>query len=194
MGFQLAFSKQELRKVIKEYPVKEVGSGYRSMLSWKVRGNTYCAVWWKSSITANILWFLHYTQKVYNDISNELMYLCWVIGVWLKKKSWELDYLLQVKKGLDGIYKKTHKDLCEEENLVQVVWFSMQDEFIKQVKHYEDLINQCYTDSGITLEFKVEDVLSFFSEIAQNHWGILCTCYMSCCEHPRTNKWWQKPH
>ncbi|XP_022323453.2 exocyst complex component 1-like isoform X3 [Crassostrea virginica] len=97
VGFQLAFSKQELRKVIKEYPVKEV------------------------------------------------------------------------KKGLDGIYKKTHKDLCEEENLVQVVWFSMQDEFIKQVKHYEDLINQCYTDSGITLEFKVEDVLSFFSEIAQNH-------------------------
>nr|XP_022323453.1 exocyst complex component 1-like isoform X2 [Crassostrea virginica] len=97
VGFQLAFSKQELRKVIKEYPVKEV------------------------------------------------------------------------KKGLDGIYKKTHKDLCEEENLVQVVWFSMQDEFIKQVKHYEDLINQCYPDSGITLEFKVEDVLSFFSEIAQNH-------------------------
>lgn len=97
VGFQLAFSKQELRKVIKEYPVKEV------------------------------------------------------------------------KKGLDGIYKKTHKDLCEEENLLQVVWFSMQDEFIKQIKHYEDLINQCYPDSGITLEFKVDDVLSFFSEIAQNH-------------------------
>ncbi|XP_048772233.1 exocyst complex component 1-like isoform X2 [Ostrea edulis] len=97
VGFQLAFSKQELRKVIKEYPVKEV------------------------------------------------------------------------KKGLDGIYKKTHKDLCEEENLLQVVWFSMQDEFIKQIKHYEDLINQCYPDSGITLEFKVEEVLSFFSEIAQNH-------------------------
>lgn len=97
VGFQLAFSKQELRKVIKEYPVKEV------------------------------------------------------------------------KKGLDGIYKKTLKDLCEEENLLQVVWFSMQDEFIKQIKHYEDLINQCYPDSGITLEFKVDDVLSFFSEIAQNH-------------------------
>ncbi|XP_062594692.1 exocyst complex component 1-like [Saccostrea cucullata] len=96
VGFQLAFSKQELRKVIKEYPVKEV------------------------------------------------------------------------KKGLDGIYKKTHKDLCEEENLLQVVWFSMQDEFIKQIKHYEDLINQCYPDSGITLEFKVDDVLSFFSEIAQS--------------------------
>ncbi|XP_052078760.1 exocyst complex component 1-like isoform X1 [Mytilus californianus] len=97
VGYQLAFSKQELRKVIKEYSGKEV------------------------------------------------------------------------KKGLDHVYKKVEKHLCEEENLLQVVWFSMQEEFIKQIKHYEDLINKCYPDSGISLSFSVTDVLQFFSEIAQAH-------------------------
>ena len=97
VGYQLAFSKQELRKVIKEYPAKEV------------------------------------------------------------------------KKGLDHVYKKVEKHLCEEENLLQVVWLSMQDEFIKQTKNYEDLINKCYQDSAISLAFSVSDVLQFFSEIAQAH-------------------------
>ena len=45
----------------------------------------------------------------------------------------------------------------------------MQEEFIKQIKHYEDLINKCYPDSGISLSFSVTDVLQFFSEIAQAH-------------------------
>ncbi|XDA77554.1 hypothetical protein R6Z07F_007686 [Ovis aries] len=65
VSYQLAFNKQELRKVIKEYPGKEV------------------------------------------------------------------------KKGLDNLYKKVDKHLCEEENLLQVVWHSMQDEFIRQYKHFE---------------------------------------------------------
>uniref|UniRef100_A0A671TV88 Exocyst complex component 1 n=1 Tax=Sparus aurata TaxID=8175 RepID=A0A671TV88_SPAAU len=60
VSYQLAFNKQELRKVIKEYPGKEV------------------------------------------------------------------------KKGLDNLYKKVDKHLCEEESLLQVVWHSMQDEFIRQ--------------------------------------------------------------
>lgn len=45
----------------------------------------------------------------------------------------------------------------------------MQEEFIKQTKNYEDLINKCYQDSNITLAFSVSDVLQFFSEIAQAH-------------------------
>ncbi|XP_043076348.1 exocyst complex component 1 isoform X2 [Puntigrus tetrazona] len=97
VSYQLAFNKQELRKVIKEYPGKEV------------------------------------------------------------------------KKGLDNLYKKVDKHLCEEESLLQVVWHSMQDEFIRQYKHFEGLINRCYPGSGITMEFTIQDMLEYFSSIAQSH-------------------------
>ncbi|XP_041791167.1 exocyst complex component 1 isoform X2 [Chelmon rostratus] len=97
VSYQLAFNKQELRKVIKEYPGKEV------------------------------------------------------------------------KKGLDNLYKKVDKHLCEEESLLQVVWHSMQDEFIRQYKHFEDLIGRCYPGSGITMEFTIGDMLEYFSSIAQSH-------------------------
>ncbi|XP_053314517.1 exocyst complex component 1 isoform X2 [Spea bombifrons] len=97
VSYQLAFSKQELRKVIKDYPGKEV------------------------------------------------------------------------KKGLDNLYRKVDKHLCEEENLLQVVWHSMQDEFIRQYKHFEALIEKCYTGAGITMEFTIQDILEYFSSIAQSH-------------------------
>ncbi|XP_029683932.1 exocyst complex component 1 isoform X3 [Takifugu rubripes] len=97
VSYHLAFNKQELRKVIKEYPGKEV------------------------------------------------------------------------KKGLDNLYKKVDKHLCEEESLLQVVWHSMQDEFIRQYKHFEDLIGRCYPGSGITMEFTIQDMLEYFSSIAQSH-------------------------
>ncbi|XP_032884902.1 exocyst complex component 1 isoform X8 [Amblyraja radiata] len=97
VSYQLAFNKQELRKVIKEYPGKEV------------------------------------------------------------------------KKGLDNLYRKVDKHLCEEENLLQVMWHSMQDEFIRQYKHFEGLIARCYPGSGITMEFTIQDILEYFSSIAQSH-------------------------
>ncbi|KAK7133112.1 hypothetical protein R3I94_015107 [Phoxinus phoxinus] len=97
VSYQLAFNKQELRKVIKEYPGKEV------------------------------------------------------------------------KKGLDNLYRKVDKHLCDEESLLQVVWHSMQDEFIRQYKHFEGLINRCYPGSGITMEFTILDMLEYFSSIAQSH-------------------------
>ncbi|XP_063314100.1 exocyst complex component 1 isoform X6 [Pelobates fuscus] len=97
VSYQLAFSKQELRKVIKDYPGKEV------------------------------------------------------------------------KKGLDNLYRKVDKHLCEEENLLQVVWHSMQDEFIRQYKDFEGLIEKCYTGAGITMEFTIQDILDYFSSIAQSH-------------------------
>lgn len=97
VGYQLAFSKQELRKVIKEYPGKEV------------------------------------------------------------------------KRGLENLYRKVEKHLCEEENLLQVVWHSMQDEFIRQYKYIESLIERCYPGSMIALEFSIVDILNFFSDIARSH-------------------------
>lgn len=97
VGYHLAFSKQELRKVIKEYPGKEV------------------------------------------------------------------------KRGLESLYKKVEKHLCEEENLLQVVWHSMQDEFIRQYKYIESSIERCYPGAMISLEFSINDILEFFSDIAQSH-------------------------
>ncbi|KAK7889599.1 hypothetical protein WMY93_025159 [Mugilogobius chulae] len=52
---------------------------------------------------------------------------------------------------------------------IQVVWHSMQDEFIRQYKHFEDLIGRCYPGSGITMEFTIQDMLEYFSSIAQSH-------------------------
>ncbi|XP_014251486.1 exocyst complex component 1 [Cimex lectularius] len=97
ISYQMAYSKQELRKLIKEYPAKEV------------------------------------------------------------------------KRGLDHLYKKVEKHLCEEENLLQVVWRAMQEEFIQQYKYIEDLIQRCYPGAMITLEFSIDDILNFFSEIARSH-------------------------
>ncbi|KAK9498728.1 hypothetical protein O3M35_003298 [Rhynocoris fuscipes] len=97
ISYQMAFSKQELRKVIKEYPGKEV------------------------------------------------------------------------KRGLDHLYKKVEKHLCEEENLLQVVWRAMQEEFIQQYKYIADLVEKCYPGANVTLEFSIEDVLQYFSEIARSH-------------------------
>ncbi|XP_016845860.1 exocyst complex component 1 isoform X1 [Nasonia vitripennis] len=75
----------------------------------------------------------------------------------------------EVKKGLEHLYRKVEKHLCEEENLLQVVWREMQGEFIAQYMNIEELIKRCYPDSNITLEFTIQNILEFFSEIAQSH-------------------------
>lgn len=74
-----------------------------------------------------------------------------------------------MKRGLESLYKKVEKHLSEEENLLQVVWRAMQEEFIRQYKMLEDLIQQCYPGSMIALEFSIEDILKYFSEIARSH-------------------------
>lgn len=45
----------------------------------------------------------------------------------------------------------------------------MQGEFIAQYMNIEELIKRCYPDSNITLEFTIQNILEFFSEIAQSH-------------------------
>lgn len=75
----------------------------------------------------------------------------------------------QVKRGLESLYKKVEKHLSDDSNLLQVVWRAMQEEFIQQYKTLEDLIQQCYPGSMITLEFTINDILNFFSDIARSH-------------------------
>lgn len=74
-----------------------------------------------------------------------------------------------VKKGLETLYKKVEKHLSEESNLLQVVWRAMQEEFIRQYKILEDWIQQCYPGSMVALEFTIEEILQFFSDIARSH-------------------------
>ncbi|XP_009472854.1 PREDICTED: exocyst complex component 1-like [Nipponia nippon] len=93
VSFQLAYSKQELRKVIEKYPGKEV------------------------------------------------------------------------KRALETLYRKIHKYLSPEANLLPVVWHAMEQEFIRQYQEFEDLIQRCYAGSGIAMDFTMEDLLSYFNSI-----------------------------
>ncbi|CAG2165014.1 unnamed protein product [Oppiella nova] len=78
--------------------------------------------------------------------------------------------LKEVKKGLEEMYRKVEKHACEPDtNLIQVIWRSMQGEFITQYKTIQEMIERCYPDANITLSFTIDDVLNVFSEIAQTH-------------------------
>jgi hypothetical protein len=45
----------------------------------------------------------------------------------------------------------------------------MQDEFLRQLKYYDALIAQCYPGAKMELDFTIQDVLTFFSDIAMQH-------------------------
>ncbi|XP_075752762.1 exocyst complex component 1-like isoform X3 [Pelodiscus sinensis] len=73
----------------------------------------------------------------------------------------------EVKRALETLYRKIHKHLSPEENLLPVVWRAMEQEFIRQYQEFEHLIQRCYPGSGITMDFTVEDLLSYFISITQ---------------------------
>ncbi|KAK6061299.1 exocyst complex component 1 family protein [Cooperia oncophora] len=75
----------------------------------------------------------------------------------------------EVKKGLEQLYKKVEKHLVDHSSLLQVVWREMQDQFLKQLQGYQRLMSTCYPGSKLELEVTVQDVLSYFSDIAQQH-------------------------
>ncbi|XP_067903683.1 exocyst complex component 1-like isoform X2 [Heterodontus francisci] len=75
----------------------------------------------------------------------------------------------EVKKALENLYKKVVKHLSEEGNLLQVVWCTMQGEFVRQYKEFEEMIDRCYPGSGITLNFSIEDILQYFLDITKSN-------------------------
>ena len=78
--------------------------------------------------------------------------------------------LKEVKRGLEEMYRKVDKHAFEPEStLIQVIWRSMQEEFISQYKAISDMIEKCYPDANLNLVFSVEDVLNVFSDIAMAH-------------------------
>lgn len=119
VGYQLAFSKQELRKNIEECSLKEVKKGLEEMYR-KVRKELYLF-----KMINNLIFLFYLNLKVGKHISDP------------------------------------------DSTLIQVIWRSMQEEFIAQYKAIENLIQRCYPDTNIKLSFTVEDVLNVFSLIAQ---------------------------
>ena len=78
-------------------------------------------------------------------------------------------HFFQVKKGLEKLYRKVEKDICEEEGMLQVVWVNIQNAFIRQYQRFTRLIDLCYPDSNITFEFSLEDIEEFFSTSQHSH-------------------------
>ena len=44
----------------------------------------------------------------------------------------------------------------DDNRLLQVVWREMQDEFIRQYTHYDNLIERCYTGTNVRMEFSLQ--------------------------------------
>ena len=45
----------------------------------------------------------------------------------------------------------------------------MQDEFIRQYKYIEELLQRCYPGAQISLDFTIANILEYFSDIAILH-------------------------
>ncbi|KAJ3364894.1 Exocyst complex component 1 [Kappamyces sp. JEL0680] len=75
----------------------------------------------------------------------------------------------EIRKSLEVLYKRVDKHFTEEEGLLQVVWRSIQEEFVRQLRKYEELITKCYPDITMRLDFTLEELLGFFSDLAQSH-------------------------
>ena len=70
-----------------------------------------------------------------------------------------------VRRCLETIYKKVDKHLSPELGMNQVVWHQMQTQLLGQFKNITDLIDRCYADANIKLDFTLGDLCDFFSDI-----------------------------
>jgi hypothetical protein len=70
--------------------------------------------------------------------------------------------LFQVKRGLERLYRRVEKEVSEGE--LQVVWGN--SSFIQQCVKFQELIEECYPGSSISLDFSVMDLTEYFSSIS----------------------------
>ncbi|CAF0788718.1 unnamed protein product [Didymodactylos carnosus] len=75
----------------------------------------------------------------------------------------------QVKKGLEILYRKVEKHLSENSSLMQAIWHDIQSLVLEEHERMTKLIAQCYPNSNIQLDFTVDNLLSFFAEIAHSN-------------------------
>jgi len=72
----------------------------------------------------------------------------------------------EVKRGLENLYKKIEKHLSENSSLMQAIWHDIQTLVLEEHQRMTKLIQLCYPNSNIHLEFTVENLLAFFTETA----------------------------
>ena len=53
--------------------------------------------------------------------------------------------------------------------MLQVVWRVIEEEVIRNHERFTLIINRCYPNANVTLEFYMDDLLGYFSEIARSH-------------------------
>eukprot|EP00048_Salpingoeca_helianthica_P004323 m.75806 g.75806 ORF g.75806 m.75806 type:complete len:835 (-) comp13145_c0_seq4:25-2529(-) len=68
----------------------------------------------------------------------------------------------EVRKGIEQMYKRVERHLCDEANLRVVVLRAMQEEFVNRYKHFESLMQSCYPGAQIKFEFTENELMSFF--------------------------------
>ena len=71
---------------------------------------------------------------------------------------------MQVKRGLEKLYRRVEKDVSEA--VLQVVWGAMQEAFIEQAQRFESLIDECYPGASIRLEFTLDNLAEYFANIS----------------------------
>ena len=71
-----------------------------------------------------------------------------------------------MKRGLEKLYRRVEKEVSDEE--LHVVWGNMQSAFIQQCVKFQELIEECYPNSSIYLDFTVSDLTEYFSSISKS--------------------------
>ncbi|ORX50398.1 hypothetical protein BCR36DRAFT_327222 [Piromyces finnis] len=72
-----------------------------------------------------------------------------------------------VKKGLENLYKQLSKHFTEE-SLIPEIWLSIQNEFTDHIKRIEELINKCYANTNIKLDFTLEELQNMYYDIEKS--------------------------
>ncbi|OUM68813.1 hypothetical protein PIROE2DRAFT_3332, partial [Piromyces sp. E2] len=74
---------------------------------------------------------------------------------------------LYKKRCLENLYKQLFKHFTEE-NLIPEIWISIQNEFSDHIKHIEELINKCYANTNIKLDFTLEDLQNMYNDVEKS--------------------------
>lgn len=72
-----------------------------------------------------------------------------------------------VRNALRALFKRVDKHFNDQDGLLQVVWHSVSEALLKDIRRFEELLAKCYPNSGLQLEFNTFHLSSFLSEMAQ---------------------------
>ena len=77
-----------------------------------------------------------------------------------------------IKRYIDTLYKRVEKhfstadeetgSVSQTDGALPGVWSACEEETVSSAQRFEELINQCYGSSGVSLEFSVTDIKSAF--------------------------------